>query len=600
MLFHSQGFILIFLPLVLAAYYATARRPVVREWVLLAASLVFYSWWDVRFLPVLLGQATATWGAVVLYRRSGRAGWLWAGVAVNLASLIAFKYTVFLAGTIAELLGRPVPPISIVLPIGISFFTFQLACYLVDVARGDAHVYPWRRVTLFVSLFPHLIAGPIVRHHEIMPAARRRPAAAGTARAHRRVWRSSSSAAPRRCSSPIRWRALPIPCSRPPPPRRRRWWTPGRRARLLVPAVPRFLGLQRDGVGLGLHVRRALSRQFRRPYRAADLAEFWRRWHITLSKLIRDYLYIPLGGSRHGRGTYVNATLISMGLCGLWHGAGWTFVAWGAWHGPASSCAAAWQKNARPLPAPAGWGLTVLFVLAGWVLFRSPDFTTAAHMLAGLAGQGSGLAPTVAVKPILAGALLPRCWCLRPSASWKAAGCNRSRIRRSAWRCCWLPACWWSARASRRRSSISSSREIRRMWLRFLLAWTLTFSGAMLAAAVAIALIDPLAISPLRVVSDEILPQTDRRYLVPAIVRGRRYDSYLIGTSTIHLFDPKRFDDFNIGHFANLSLFASTPYEQVRVIQLIVRKAARCEKYRLGESTSTGARRRRHPNIRRW
>ena len=110
------------------------------------------------------------------------------------------------------------------------------------------------------------------------------------------------------------------------------------------------------------------------------------------------------------------------------------------------------------------------------------------------------------------------------------------------------------------------------MWLRFLLAWTLTFAGAMLAAAAAIALIDPLAISPLRIVSDEILPQTDRRYLVPAIVRGRRYDSYLIGTSTIHLFDPKRFDAFNIGHFANLSLFASTPYEQVRLVQLIVRK----------------------------
>jgi hypothetical protein len=110
------------------------------------------------------------------------------------------------------------------------------------------------------------------------------------------------------------------------------------------------------------------------------------------------------------------------------------------------------------------------------------------------------------------------------------------------------------------------------MWPRFLLVFALTFAAAMLAAAAAIALIDPLAISPLRVVSDEILPQTDRRYIVPAIVRGRRYDSYLIGTSTIHLFDPKRFDDFNIGHFANLSLFASTPYEQVRLIQLIVRK----------------------------
>src|SRR6185436_16078956 len=110
MLFQSQGFILIFLPLMLAAYYATARRPLLREWVLLAASLVFYSWWDVRFLPILLGQSTATWGAVVLYRRSGRAGWLWAGVAVNFASLIAFKYTAFLSGTVAALAGIKAPP----------------------------------------------------------------------------------------------------------------------------------------------------------------------------------------------------------------------------------------------------------------------------------------------------------------------------------------------------------------------------------------------------------------------------------------------------------------------------------------------------------
>src|SRR5262245_6350336 len=169
MLFHSQGFILIFLPLVLAAFYGSARQHLLREWVLLAVSLVFYAWWDFRFLPVLLGHATVTWGAVVLYHRSGRAGWLKAGVVLNLASLIAFKYTTFLAGTIAGLLGWALPPISIVLPIGISFFTFQLACYLVDVARGDVHCYPWRRITLFVALFPHLIAGPIVRHSQIMP-----------------------------------------------------------------------------------------------------------------------------------------------------------------------------------------------------------------------------------------------------------------------------------------------------------------------------------------------------------------------------------------------------------------------------------------------
>jgi D-alanyl-lipoteichoic acid acyltransferase DltB (MBOAT superfamily) len=406
MLFHSQGFILIFLPLVLAAYYATARLPVVREWVLLVASLVFYSWWDVRFLPILLGQATATWGAVVLYRRNGRAGWLWTGVAINLASLIAFKYTVFLAGTIAELLGRSVPPMSIVLPIGISFFTFQLACYLVDVARGDAHVYPWRRVTLFVSLFPHLIAGPIVRHHQIMPQLDADPLRSGLPE------RLSKGAAffVIGCTKKV-FLADPMARFADPIFAAAATSTPS-----LVDAwhgalafsfqlFLDFSAYSEMAVGLGLMLGVRFPDNFDMPYRATDLTTFWRRWHITLSQLIRDYLYIPLGGSRHGWGTYVKATLISMALCGLWHGAGWTFVAWGAMHGAGLVACRAWQKNARPLPVSVGWGLTALFVLAGWVLFRSPDFATAAHMLAGLAGLGSGLAPTVAIKPILAGAL---------------------------------------------------------------------------------------------------------------------------------------------------------------------------------------------------
>jgi alginate O-acetyltransferase complex protein AlgI len=158
-------------------------------------------------------------------------------------------------------------------------------------------------------------------------------------------------------------------------------------------------------IGLGLMLGVRFPDNFDMPYRATDLAQFWRRWHITLSQLIRDYLYIPLGGSRHGWGTYVKATLISMGLCGLWHGAGWTFVAWGLMHGIGLIVCRLWQKSGAPLPAAPAWALTALFVLAGWVLFRSPDFVTAAHMLAGMAGQGSGWAPTVTIKPVLAAAM---------------------------------------------------------------------------------------------------------------------------------------------------------------------------------------------------
>jgi alginate O-acetyltransferase complex protein AlgI len=396
MLFHSQGFILIFLPLMLGAYYATARRPLLREWVLLAGSLAFYSWWDVRFLPILLAQSTATWGAVEFYRRTERPGWLWAGVAVNFASLAFFKYTAFLVDSFAALIGLKAPAISIVLPIGISFFTFQLACYLVDVARGDAHSYPWRRVTLFVSLFPHLIAGPIVRHHQIMPQLDADPLRPGLAERFAKGFAFFIVGCAKKVflADPMARFVDPIfaAAATSPPSLVDAWHG------ALAFSFQLFLDFSaysEMAIGLGLMLGVRFPDNFDMPYRATDLSAFWRRWHITLSQLIRDYLYIPLGGSRHGWGTYVKATLFSMGLCGLWHGAGWTFVAWGLMHGAGLIVCRVWQHKGPPLPAALGWALTMLFVLVGWVLFRSPDFTTAAHMLMGLAGQGGSFGPTV-------------------------------------------------------------------------------------------------------------------------------------------------------------------------------------------------------------
>jgi alginate O-acetyltransferase complex protein AlgI len=407
MLFHSQGFILVFLPLLLAAFYATARRPLAREWVLLLGSLVFYSWWDPRFLPVLLAQSTATWGAVALYRHTQRKGWLWAGVAANFASLVFFKYTVFLAGTIAAMFGRPPPPFSIVLPIGISFFTFQLACYLVDVARGDAHAYPWRRVTLFVSLFPHLIAGPIVRHHQIMPQLDADPLRPGLSERMSKGLAFFIIGCAKKVflADPMARFADPIfAAAAVSPPSLVDAWHGA-----LAFSFQLFLDFSaysEMAIGLGLMIGVRFPDNFAMPYRATDLSAFWRRWHITLSQLIRDYLYIPLGGSRHGWGTYVKATLLSMGLCGLWHGAGWTFVLWGLMHGVGLIVCRTWQRTALPLPAAVGWTLTMGFVAVGWVLFRAPDFTTAGHMLMGLAGLGGGLGPTIGIRPVLAAALV--------------------------------------------------------------------------------------------------------------------------------------------------------------------------------------------------
>ena len=350
------------------------------------------------------------------------------------------------------------PPISIVLPIGISFFTFQLACYLVDVARGDAHSYPWRRVTLFVSLFPHLIAGPIVRHHQIMPQLDADPLRPGLAERFAKGLAFFIIGCAKKVflADPMARFADPIfaAAATSTPSLVDAWHG------ALAFSFQLFLDFSaysEMAIGLGLMLGVRFPDNFDMPYRASDLANFWRRWHMTLSQLIRDYLYIPLGGSRHGWGTYVKATLLSMGLCGLWHGAGWTYVAWGLMHGVGLVVCRAWQQKAFPLPAAVGWALTMLFVLAGWVLFRSPDFATAGHMLMGMAGLGGGFGPTSCRSTgCWPSRSSPRCWCPPPSASSKAAGCSRSPTRPWVLRSCWSRASWPSARASRRRLFIFS------------------------------------------------------------------------------------------------------------------------------------------------
>ncbi len=169
MLFHSQGFVLLFLPIAVAIYYALAKRQEAREWWLIAASLFFYGWWDVRFVPLLIGQTVVTW---LLAELAGRKGWRWPlqfAIVANFAVLGLFKYLDFGATILAEVSGLQFAKASLVLPIGISFYTFELVSYLVDRLRGTAPHYNIRVFSLFIALFPHLIAGPIMRHNEIIP-----------------------------------------------------------------------------------------------------------------------------------------------------------------------------------------------------------------------------------------------------------------------------------------------------------------------------------------------------------------------------------------------------------------------------------------------
>jgi len=404
MLFQTQGFVLVFLPATLAFYWLLAKHAAARQWALIAASLAFYAMWDARFLPLLLGQITATW---FLAGIAGERKWpLALGIVLNLASLGTFKYLNFLVDTLGAVLQVSLPQADLILPIGISFFSFQLIAYLVDRMRDQVPLYEWRRFALVVLLFPHLIAGPIVRHVELAsqfdlnpyrPGLARRMATGGllfTLGLAKKVLLADALAS---VVDPIFARSTTLS------PDFGAAWTAalGFSFQLFLD----FSAYTEMAIGIALMFGFLLPENFRRPYLASDIRDFWRRWHISLSNFIRDYLYIPLGGSRSGWGRYVAATLVSMGLCGLWHGAGWTYVGWGLWHGVGLVLHRAWTLLGRPLPRPAGWAVTMLFVLIGWVLFRSSSFENAFGMLQAMAGL-NGFGGSIKAAPLLVAAAL--------------------------------------------------------------------------------------------------------------------------------------------------------------------------------------------------
>jgi D-alanyl-lipoteichoic acid acyltransferase DltB (MBOAT superfamily) len=412
MLFQSQPFILIFLPLAVCTYYAFARSEAWRQIVLIVASLAFYGWWDVRFIPLLLGQIGGTYFLAVAGQRLRSAVPLYLAVALNIASLATFKYLDFLLGSVESLTGIALPRAHLILPIGISFFSFQLISYAVDRMRRDAPIYPLRQFALFVLLFPHLIAGPIVRHNELVPQFALDPLRAGLWARIGTGLTLFSIGLGKKVLLADRLAGIADPLFSAALQRNLTFAEAWNAA--LAFSFQLFLDFSaytEMAIGIALLFGLVLPENFRRPYLATDLRDFWRRWHISLSKFIRDYLYIPLGGSRHGTVRYVGATLATMAICGLWHGAGWTYVAWGVWHGVGLIVCHAWQRRKRPLPVIAAWPVTMLFVLAGWILFRAANFSTAASILGstiGLHGSGGPFTGTLLILAAAAvSALLP-------------------------------------------------------------------------------------------------------------------------------------------------------------------------------------------------
>jgi len=394
-LFSSQAFILLFLPLALALYHAFAASYRARLWALTLCSFGFYAWWDLRFLPLLIAAVTLNWALGHLYFAWNRPrGLIVAGIAFHLALLGFFKYANFFADALAALTGVDHQRWSIVLPLAISFFTFQQISYLVDLHRGKAPAYDWLQYTAYIAFFPHLIAGPIVRHNELIGQFEAHPHRAGAMETAARGLVLFTLGLVKKVFfadelAPVADPVFDAALAGVVPATLDAW----------LGALAYTLQLYFDfsaysdmAIGLGALFGLRLPLNFDQPYRATSIRAFWRRWHMTLSRFFRDYLYIPLGGNRDGFVATSALVMLTMTLCGLWHGAGWTFIAWGALHGLAIVGSRAWGYTRIPVPALIGWGLTMGFVVVGWVLFRAESFGAAANVLRGMAGQGAAAA----------------------------------------------------------------------------------------------------------------------------------------------------------------------------------------------------------------
>ncbi|MEA3135775.1 MAG: alginate O-acetyltransferase complex protein AlgI [Thermoplasmata archaeon] len=406
--FNTQLFLFLFLPVALLGYWAVASRNWKIVWIA-ACSIVFYSMWDARFVLLLATAAAVDFYVALRIEAAGedrprRKRWLFASILFNLGILAIFKYALFArdnAQSLFDLLGvdYQLPGFSIVLPVGISFFTFKTLSYTIDVYRGDqvACREPLKYLA-FISLFPELVAGPIVRYSTLGEQLDRLP---------RRVpWNFMATGVTLFAIGLFKKAVVAdLVANRIDD----LWAAPGAltfaqgwAAALgyTVQLYFDFSGYSDMAMGLGAMLGLRFPINFLAPYQALNPSDFWRRWHISLSTWLRDYLYIPLGGNRKGPGRAKVNLLLVMLLGGLWHGANWTFVAWGAYHGVLLVLYQTVRPGWDRMPAIAQRLLMFLLAVVGWVTFRATSLGQAMQVYGAMVDVAS-LGSLVALLPFL-------------------------------------------------------------------------------------------------------------------------------------------------------------------------------------------------------
>jgi len=394
MLFNSQEFIFLFLPITFFIYFflLSKRLIVGAKGFLVFSSLFFYSWWNIAYLPLILVSMLFNYimgnslnGNFSKVRVSKKT-LLSIGVVANLALLGYFKYMDFFIENFNGIFNGSIPLLHLALPLAISFFTFQQIAYLVDSYKEETGEYDFLNYALFVTFFPQLIAGPIVHHKEMMPQfaskwnliKNYRNIAIGlfifSVGLFKKVIIADQFAT---------------------------WATPGFDTATTLTLIEGwvtslsytfqlyfdFSGYTDMAIGVALLFNIKLPINFNSPYKAKDIQDFWRRWHITLSRFLRDYIYIPLGGNRKGSFRTYNNLMTTFILGGLWHGAGWTFIFWGFLHGAALAIHRLWQNLGFKMNAVLAWFITFNFVNIAWVFFRAKEWDDAIKVLKAMFGM---------------------------------------------------------------------------------------------------------------------------------------------------------------------------------------------------------------------
>ncbi|MBV6633041.1 MAG: MBOAT family protein [Alphaproteobacteria bacterium] len=409
MVFSSLEFIYLFLPPVLAGFLFLRWRghEAAIIWWLVGASIAFYAWWSVPYLLLLIGSVVVNYLLHRFLSISKDKAVLTIGIVLNLAALAYFKYANFFIQNYNAISGHDLALLNIVLPLAISFFTFQQISFLCDTYKGQVTNCDFARYALFVVFFPQLIAGPIVLQKDTLPQFKLKVfqgklstnlAVGGTLLAiglFKKIVLADSMAPYANLVFGAAGDAHGIPLEAA--------WIGALAYTFQI--YFDFSGYCDMALGLARLFGIRLPINFNSPYKARSIVDFWRRWHITLSRFLRDYLYIPLGGNQCSKQRRYLNLMLTMLLGGLWHGAAWTFVVWGLLHGLYLTINHAWSavmkdtRLAQIIPAPvkicASWGVTMIAVIIAWVFFRAESFDAAIAILHGMTGLSTALEPTL-------------------------------------------------------------------------------------------------------------------------------------------------------------------------------------------------------------